>query len=228
MNLARLVHEPARVHGSRTALLDDECVLTWAQWFDRMQRVAGLLASSGAVPGARFGLLMKNGFRHAEALWDGHWGGAVPVPVNWRLAAPEIAEVLADAGCVRVLVDAEFAPRFDDAALAAWRDRVLIVDAQDYEVRLAGAPPAPMHDAHEDDEALVLYTGGTTGRSKGVRVSHRNLAFNAIQVGLALGIRRDDIALTVAPMFHAAARRQRDPDLSDPVEAQRQKRRVPN
>lgn len=205
MNLARLLHETARVHAGRTALLDDELTLTWSQWFERMRQVSGLLASLGAVAGARFGLLMKNGFRQAEALWAGHWSGAVPVPVNWRLAAREIAEVLDDAGCALVLVDAELAARFEDASLAAWRDRVVVVDADGYEERIARMRPAPMHDAGEHDEALVLYTGGTTGRSKGVRLSHRNLAFNAMQVGLALGIRPGDVTLTVAPMFHAAA-----------------------
>src|SRR5690606_5300012 len=204
MNLARLLHETARVHAERTALLDDELTLTWSQWFDRMRRASGLLASLGAVAGARFGLLMKNGFRQAEALWAGHWSGAVPVPVNWRLAAREIAEVLDDAGCVLVLVDPEFAARFDDPSLAAWRERIVVADADGYDERIARARPAPMHDAGEDDEALVLYTGGTTGRSKGVRLSHRNLAFNAMQVGLALGIRPGDVTLTVAPMFHAA------------------------
>lgn len=205
MNLARLLNETARVHGSRTALLDDECVLTWSQWFGRIRRTAGMLGALGAVAGTRFGLLMKNGFRQAEALWAGHWSGAVPVPVNWRLAAREVAEVLDDAGCVLVLVDAELAARFDDPALAAWRTRVVVVDADAYEERVARAAPVDMHDADGNDEALVLYTGGTTGRSKGVRLSHRNLAFNAMQIGLALGIRPGDVTLTVAPMFHAAA-----------------------
>jgi len=205
MNLARLLNETARVHGRRTALLDDECVLTWSQWFDRMRRVSGMLGSLGAVAGARFGLLMKNGFRQAEALWAGHWSGAVPVPVNWRLVAREVAEVLDDAGCVLVLVDAELAACFDDPALAAWRPRIVVVDADAYEERVARAAPAEMHDAGGSDEALVLYTGGTTGRSKGVRLSHGNLASNAMQIGLALGIRPGDVTLTVAPMFHAAA-----------------------
>ncbi|RPH58084.1 MAG: hypothetical protein EHM83_17965, partial [Burkholderiales bacterium] len=61
MNLARLLNETARVHAGRTALLDAETTLTWSQWFDRMRRVAGLLAAAGAGPGVRFGLLMKNG-----------------------------------------------------------------------------------------------------------------------------------------------------------------------
>lgn len=207
MNLARLLGATARTHAAHPALLDEHTVLTWSQWFDRMRRVSAVLAGLGAGPGARFGLLMKNGSRQAEALWAGHWGGAVPVPVNWRLAAGEIADVLDDAGCALVLVDDEFVERFDDPALRGWRDRIVVVESGpgSYDERLAKAAPGPMHDGGENAEALVLYTGGTTGRSKGVRLSHRNLAWNAMQVGLALGIRQSDVTLTVAPMFHAAA-----------------------
>lgn len=207
MNLARLLNETARVHAARIALLDAETTLTWAQWFERMRRVAGLLAAAGAGPGARFGLLMKNGFRQAESIWAGHWGGAVPVPVNWRLAPGEIADILDDAGCAVVIVDPEFAALFDEPPLAAWRARKIVAaaDQGSYEDLLAASDPAPMRDCAGDAEAIVLYTGGTTGRSKGVRLSHRNLVWNAMQVGLALGIRRSDVTLTVAPMFHAAA-----------------------
>ena len=207
MNLARLLNETARVHAARTALVDAEFTLSWAQWFDRMRRAAAMLAAAGAGPGARFGLLMKNGFRQAESIWAGHWGGAVPVPVNWRLAPPEIADILDDAGCAVVIVDPEFAPLFEVPPLAAWRARTIVAGADqgDYERLLAASAPAPMHDGGDDAEAIVLYTGGTTGRSKGVRLSHCNLAWNSIQVGLALGIRQDDVTLTVAPMFHAAA-----------------------
>jgi long-chain acyl-CoA synthetase len=207
MNLARLLNETARVHATRTALLDAELTLTWSQWFDRIRRVSAMLAHLGAGPGARYGLLMKNGFRQAESIWAGHWSGAVPVPVNWRLAPREIADILDDAGCSVVIVDPDLLPAFDDPHLAAWRERTLLAagDQGPYEELLATSAPAPMHDGGEDAEAIVLYTGGTTGRSKGVRLSHRNIACNAMQIGIALGIRTSDVTLTVAPMFHAAA-----------------------
>src|SRR5690606_22467581 len=106
------------------------------------------------------------------------WGGAVPVPVNWRLAPREIADILADAGCALVIVDPEFVACFDDSALGEWKPRTLVAASEGpYEDRLAASAPAPMNDVSEDAEAIVLYTGGTTGHSKGVRLSHRNLAW---------------------------------------------------
>ena len=74
-----------------------------------------------------------------------------------------------------------------------------------YDARLAEADPAPVNDgALPDDDALLLYTGGTTGRAKGVRLSHLNIVVNAMQLGLQMVPRADDLALHTAPMFHSA------------------------
>lgn len=206
MNLAHLLRQTAGTHACRQALLDPEMSLTWKHWFERIQRAAGMLADLGANPGAHYGLLMKNSFRQAEQIWAGHWGGAIPVPINWRLAAAEIADILDDSGCKILLVDSEFVPLLDHPSLESWCNRSVIVggDSTSYEAMLDQSKPAPICEADEDSEAILLYTGGTTGRSKGVRLSHRNLYFNAMQIGIALGIRPDDVTLNVAPMFHAA------------------------
>jgi acyl-CoA synthetase (AMP-forming)/AMP-acid ligase II len=69
---------------------------------------------------------MRNSFRAAELIWAGHWTGAVPVPVNWRLAAPEVAAIVADAGCRAIVLDPEFVPLLDHPGLAAWRERTVV------------------------------------------------------------------------------------------------------
>ena len=66
------------------------------------------------------------------------------------------------------------------------------------------ARPASPHDADADEDAILLYTGGTTGRGKGVRLSHANILSNAIAFGLGVGARREHVYLHAAPMFHSA------------------------
>jgi long-chain acyl-CoA synthetase len=207
MNLGVILQETARIHGGRTAVLDDERSFTWTEFADRVARAAGLLSQSGVVPGRRYGLLMRNSFHMAELMWAGYRMGAVPVPINWRLAPAEVIDILEDSGCALLALDPEFLPLLDKAGNGHWRSRALVVgteDGSEYEKRLLSAPRAALHAVDEHAEAIMIYTGGTTGRSKGVRLSHRNVIWNSLQVGLALGVRESDVTLHVAPMFHAA------------------------
>ena len=130
--------------------------------------------------------------------------GATPVPLNFRLAPPEIRYVLEDAACDRVVVDPEFAGLLDSEPLLDWRDRVISLETELWEQALTAAKPLPMRSAGADDEAMLLYTGGTSGRAKGVPLSHRNIVSNAMQVGQAWSGSTGVCTLHVAPMFHAA------------------------
>ena len=69
---------------------------------------------------------------------------------------------------------------------------------------LSAAPSAPQCPVDEDDLAILLFTGGTTGRSKGVQLSHKNVHSNGMQMAIAMGAVPTDIYLHAAPMFHAA------------------------
>jgi long-chain acyl-CoA synthetase len=209
MILPTVIYEHALLRGRHPAILDDEGTYTWSQFADRVARAAGMLHAKGLRPGERFAILMRNGFRHAELLWAGYWAGIVPVPINWRLSPLEIAAILDDSGAKLVAVASEFAPFMDDPALAPWRDHLLTVEAAageraQYEALLASAAPAPPHPSVESDDAILLYTSGTTGRGKGVRLTHGNIIADGWQNGLALGIRPSDSYLHVAPMFHSA------------------------
>ena len=209
MILPTILAENARIHGRRPAVQDEDGRLTWAEFADRVARAAGVLRGLGLRRGERFAVLMRNSFRQAELLWAGYWSGIVPVPVNWRLSAAEIAAILEDAECRLIAAEEEFLPVLESPALSAWRDQVLKVEASggrkaEYEGLLLATAPVPVEPMPEDDDAILLYTGGTTGRSKGVRLSHRNILANAWQIGLVSGIRTTDVYSHVAPMFHAA------------------------
>lgn len=208
-SLASALQAIVRHNGPRIGMIDHDgpdastVALTWSEFLGRVRRVAGALRGRGIGPGDRFGVFARNSRRFEELKWAGCWAASVPVPINWRLAPPEIRHILEDAECRVVFVDREFAKVFADVALAPWRERLVeIPDAYEALIAQAAAIDTPPIDA--DDDAIILYTGGTTGRSKGVRLSHRNILSNAVAFGLGVGARRDDRFLHVAPMFHSA------------------------
>lgn len=199
-NLGRTV----RLYGDRTGIVDREGSFTWTEFADRAQRCAGLLVEQGLKPGERFAIVGQNSFRMAELMHGGYWAGLVPVPVNYRLAPPEVAYILDNSESRVVILEEPFADLTKAADLAPWSDSFLIMGRFPFEERLAAADTAPMHEAADSDDALLVYTGGTTGRAKGVRLSHRNILFNALQIAFVAKPRTDDLFLHVAPMFHSA------------------------
>ncbi len=210
MNLVRALTSTVRHHGQRPAMLDTARTYTWFEFGERVSRAAGMLKHLGAMPGERFGILARNGFRYEELKWAGFWLGAIPVPLNFRLAPVELAQILEDAQCTCVMVESVFAPMQEHPALAAWRTRITVFgesagdNAGTYEAMLAEATPIAASDPDADADALLLYTGGTTGRSKGVRLSHTNILANNLAFGLAVGARPEHVYLHAAPMFHSA------------------------
>jgi long-chain acyl-CoA synthetase len=208
-NLVRGLQSTVRHNGPRPAILDGERTYSWAEFGGRVARLAAALRSMGIRAGSRFAILSRNGFRAEELKWAGLWLGAVPVPVNWRLAAPEIAHVLGDADCLCIFAETEFHRHFSHPSLAEWSSKLLTFgdasgqDAPIYESLLERSACINPADPDPDDDAILLYTGGTTGRSKGVRLSDANILINALQFGLGIGARRQDVYLHAAPTFHS-------------------------
>ncbi len=200
-----------RLHRNRTAIVDEARRASWGETVERIARAAAVLASLGVRRGERYAVLSRNTFRHFELLHAGYWMGAVPVPINYRLAPPEIAHILEDAGCRVLAAEDVFLELLEAGPLAPWRNGALLVapgpladPRPQYEARLAKAQPAPLNDAAEDDDAILLYTGGTTGRAKGVRLTHRNVIANGHQINAILRFAPGEVYLHVAPMFHSA------------------------
>lgn len=209
-NLVRALRAVIRHHGPRPAMLDVAKSYTWTEFGERVGHAAGALKALGVDGGARFAVLARNGFRFEELKWAGFWLGAVPVPINWRLAPPEIAAMLDDAGVAALLVENHFQSMLDHEAMKAWKSKATVIGDSAgpslgaYEDMIARAAVPPPADPAPDDDAMLIYTGGTTGRSKGVRLTHANIVSNGVAFGLAIGARREQTYLHAAPMFHSA------------------------
>ncbi len=211
LTMASVLKRAARFYGDRPAILDHEGNMTWSDHVDRIARAASVLASLGLKAGDRFGIISHNSFRYAELINAGYWLGSVPVPINFRLASPEMLFILDNAQCKFLVMEDSFIHLLDEETFLPWRDRVLYVSADQasvpwpqYEPLLSEASAAPLHEAAQNDDAILLYTGGTTGRSKGVPLTHANLISNGMQIALAIRAYADDRFLHVSPMFHSA------------------------
>jgi long-chain acyl-CoA synthetase len=154
---------------------------------------------------------MLNQDRYLELYLAVAWAGAVIVPVNIRWSPTEIEDSLRDCRPMALVVDDAFAELGGKLAQSVGSLRLIHADdgatpagAAGYEALLETASPVPDAMRGADDLAGIFYTGGTTGRSKGVMLSHGNLmadAFNVLAEGLFPG---DSIYLHAAPMFHLA------------------------
>jgi len=190
------IERAAQIYGDNEAVVCGDTRRTYAELADRVERVAGLLASM-TDPGDRVALWSLNSDVFLELFMGIPNAGRVLVPHNTRWAEPELVYATEDSGA-RVL----FCDR-DPGAMANVVDRVIRLDTGEYEGLLADASPASF-EVQPDTLAGLFYTGGTTGKSKGVMLTHQNLMANATQVQLAQPLFEDDRYLTIAPMFHAA------------------------
>ena len=169
------------------------------------------LKEAGVQPGDRVAILALNSDRYLELMYAIPWLGAVMVPVNTRLATPEVRYILEDSGARVLFIDG--AMQAHAAALTGQIPTVKEVFYLDDDAPPAGMRPyealaaAPaIADAGAGGEALagLFYTGGTTGKSKGVMLSHNNLVWNAMNIVSGVYHDQDTTYLHSAPMFHLA------------------------
>ncbi|HMB59474.1 MAG TPA: long-chain-fatty-acid--CoA ligase [Xanthomonadales bacterium] len=212
MNLMQLIEHCAQTNGHALAVLDEQEGRTWVETRNRIACLAAGLQGLGCDDRDRVGILALNSSRYFEALFAIAWAGGVMVPINIRLAAPEVVFWLEDSGAKILCVDAAFAPM-----VATLRDRVGALEVIVYMGE--GVIPDGMQSFESliDDHSVVdpsgrggedlsglFYTGGTTGRSKGVMLSHNNQVINALQTSRWFEMNHGSVYLNNAPMFHAA------------------------
>ncbi|NNF09529.1 MAG: AMP-binding protein, partial [Acidimicrobiia bacterium] len=184
------------------ALIDDgrELTLSYADLHDRVRRLAAWLAGNGVGVGDRVAILSGNTTDTFEALFACAKLSAILVPLNSRLAVPELKFIVDDCR-PKVLIYEE---GFTDAA-GTLNTPVTLRLGDEFENAKAAADPSgigPVTATHDDPWA-ILYTSGTTGHPKGALCTHGMFFWNAINIGHAVGLTQDSTNLNVLPTFHA-------------------------
>jgi malonyl-CoA/methylmalonyl-CoA synthetase len=186
-------------------ILPEGGVITGAEFHAMCARSAGAMAAAGLQPGDRLAVQVAKS-PAALALYGGAvMAGVVFLPLNTAYTAAEIEYFLANSGAALMLCDGG-----NEAALAPVAERcgaqlmTLNPDGSgSFGAAMAAAEPVPSAAARgEDDLAALLYTSGTTGRSKGAMLSQRNLLSNAEVLVREWRFTKDDILLHALPIFH--------------------------
>jgi long-chain acyl-CoA synthetase len=200
-SLTSVLRQASADHAGRPAVRMDAEVLTYADLWDAAARAAALLKSHGVEPGDRVGIMLPNVPAFPIAFFGTLGAGGVVVPMNPLLKSREVAYYLGDSGA-KVLFAWHSAA--GEAAKGAAEAGTRVVEVTDPLLALAGRGPAPITaDRGDDDDAVILYTSGTTGRPKGAELTHANLTRNAeLTATTLLKSGTGDVVMGCLPLFH--------------------------
>ena len=187
-------------------------VTTYGEMAERVRALASGLHGRGVVPGDVVGLLAYNCPEFLQVIFAANALGAIAMPINWRLAAPEVRYILEHSEARVLVCDRELIELADQAteelghpllqasigsvAGASWADLA--------ELEAAGSTVTP---ARADLTAVhrLMYTSGTTGRPKGVMITHANLAWKNLAHLVEFGFTASDVGLACGPLYHVGA-----------------------
>jgi len=200
----------AKTSPNKVALVDGSGETTFAELDDRSNRIANLIAGLGIKPKSNIGFLGKNSSLYFQLLFGINKAGSTMSPMNWRLAVPELAAVIADAEAPLLFVDRELIPLAEGVkAICAHKFQIVEIDPPDtgsrFEQMLAQTSNVDPHVPLDAEQAaLLIYTSGTTGKPKGVELTHRGFNFMRLCEHLepALQWQDSDVMMMVMPNFH--------------------------
>ncbi|GAA3274984.1 o-succinylbenzoate--CoA ligase [Paenarthrobacter aurescens] len=207
--------------GTKTAVISGGTSLSYAELADRTAHLANALKERGVGKGDRVAYLGENHPSFVETFFACGLLGAIFVPLNTRLAAPELQYQLQDSGSLLLISAASL----ETVAAASSRETEvthrLVVAPDDvtdgsaptlpsgvehYDDVMASASAAPPDEAVTlDDGAMILYTSGTTGKPKGALLTHGNITWNCMNTVVDMDLNRNDVALMISPLFHVAS-----------------------
>lgn len=193
----------ARITPRKTAVIEEDSgkVWTYIELNNRALSIASWLHHKGVKKGDRIALLSPNHISYFDLLFACGKIGAIFVPLNWRLTDFELKEILVD--CTPILIG--FHPKFETlhSQLATNTFSSFLIGDTSYE-ELVSFPinTALKEEIIETDPLAMIYTGGTTGKPKGVVLCHRSIVWNGINTIISWGLTMEDTTINYLPMFH--------------------------
>lgn len=213
MYLTQGLHRAVAKHPDKFAIIFGDRRSTFSDLKDRVARLASALCENGLKPGMRIAMLAYNSDRYIEYFLATWWAGGVACPINIRWSVPEIVEALNGSESTMLVVDDAFLP-----SLPAIRKGVpslctvihvgaaaTPVGVMPYEDIISAASSMEDVRSNADTLSTIVYTGGTTGISKGVMLSHANLWGPVVARIAELPPPPECVTLHAAPFFHMAA-----------------------
>lgn len=216
LNLPSLLGNIEQQFGSLPAIRKwekDDKSLTWKELIGQVSRIAGVFRELGLNKNDRYAIIGKNSVTLASLLYAGYWTGCVPVPLNYRLSKLEIEHLISDFSPKVIFISEDFLHLVHTEVAQKFNAKLIAFDPIDQTSKSSNytwlediqSPVSltPRNQPQDDDIAIILYTGGTTGPGKGVCLSHKNIVMNALQISNSMRPSKDDIYLHVSPMFHS-------------------------
>ncbi len=212
INIGEFLTRRAILTPEREGLVCEEVRRTFGEINERANRLANAMKELGVSHGDRVGLLALNEPEFYELYFGLGKIGAMLVPINYRLAGPEIQFILSDCDAKVFIFGKEFAEVVNSIRTDIPAETLAAISdeppewATPYETLLAGASDEePAITGGDDDTLTILYTSGTTGRPKGAELTHNYYYWNSVQLSSTLGLDIGSTSLIALPLFHIGA-----------------------
>ncbi len=213
--MGQWIEKWSAVQPEKKALIFGGTSFTYRELGDRIHRLSNSLIAMDVRKGDRIGILLFNCNQYLEAYFAAGRIGAVAVPLNYRLAPPEVEYLLCNAGAETLIFDGEFVETVKGLRqkIPVKKERYVGVGARlpawalNYEHIIRESPSEPPRvpwGVTGEAAHLIMYTSGTTGLPKGAVLSHRKTFYNCLNADIFFELKPTDVMLIVVPLFHSA------------------------
>ena len=214
INIGDWISKWSHLQPHKRAIIVEDRPLTYQEVNLRVNQLCHFLLRLGVQKGDRISVLLYNCHPYVEIFFALSKIGAILVPLNWRLAGPELEFIIKDSGSRVLIFDPEFTEIVTSLrpTLNLSHGHYVSVGSpcpdwtKDYEKALLENPihePCPQSSVGDEDPHILMYTSGTTGVPKGAILSHRKTFFNALNADIFYNLTSRDIMLVSRPMFHS-------------------------